>query len=252
MAAFGVPARQVMRHAAVLASRPLGSTCRVAAQQTPLARLPLRGFSSAGGKVAKAISAEIKHEEEQYEQAKEIKAFLKNSSFKLVEKDGDVNMALEREIGDKTVRIEWQLTSPFDPEAMGEQEGVEQEATEVAISIENKNGAGMTFYCSTQTGEDHRYVIGMVKSYTSAEEKDSLSSYNGPEFEDLDDKLQEAFDEYLAELGMNSEVCDFIDAMAVDKEQREYVRWLKTTQKFLEEEGVATVAASAVAEAAYE
>merc|ERR1712073_65191 len=86
---------------------------------------------------------------------------------------------------------------------------------------------GLTFYCSTQTGEDHRYVIGMVKSFASAEEKDSPSSYNGPEFEDLDDKLQEAFDEYLAELGMNSEICDFIDAMALDKEQREYIRWLR-------------------------
>ena len=199
-----------------------------------MAPLPLRGFSSAAGKVAKAVAAEIKHEEEQYEQAKEIKAFLNNTPFKLVEKDGDTNMALERELGDKTVRIEWQLTNPFDPEAMDEgQEGPEQEATEVAIAIENKNGAGVTFYCSTQTGEDHRYVIGMVKSYTSAEEKESVSSYNGPEFEDLDDKLQEAFDEYLAEVGMNSDVCDFIDAMAVDKEQREYVRWLKTTQKIL-------------------
>eukprot|EP00415_Alexandrium_ostenfeldii_P000749 UN0749 len=92
----------------------------------------------------------------------------------------------------------------------------------------------MTFFCSTQHGEDHRYVIGMVKAYSSQAEKDSATSYNGPEFEDLDDKVQEAFDEYLAELGMSSEVCDFIDAMALDKEQREYARWLSTAKKFVE------------------
>merc|ERR1712194_552262 len=54
--------------------------------------------------------------------------------------------------------------------------------------------AGLTFYCSTQAGEDHRYVIGNVRSWASAEEKDSVSAYNGPDFEDVDDKVQVAQD----------------------------------------------------------
>jgi len=195
-----------------------------------------RGFSgAAAGKIVKVMTSEIKHEEEQYEQAKEIKAFLGKSDFKLVDTMGDVNMALEREVGDKVVRIEWQLTSPFNPdmEAEGE-EAVDQEATDFCVTVENKSkGSGVAFYCSTQTGEDHRYVIGNVKAFSSAEEKDGVSSYNGPEFEDIDDKLQEALDEYLAEIGMNNEVCDFIDASALDKEQREYLRWLKITKDFL-------------------
>jgi len=230
-------------------SAPLRSALRVAARRSnvwslatraPLPAVPqtMRGISAAASsKAAKVLGAELKHESEQYEQAQEIKSFLKTSPFKLVQADGDVNMALERELGDKSVRIEWQLTSPFNPE--GEEEGqdgemMEREATEVSITAENQSGAGMIFYCSTQHGEDHRYVIGMVKCYANAEEKDSVSSYNGPEFEDLDDKLQEAFDEYLAELGMSSEVCDFVDAMAMDKEQREYVRWLTVAKKFVE------------------
>jgi len=200
--------------------------------------LPVAGrrFAAApSSTVASILQAELKHEEGQYEQAKEIKTFLKSTPFKFVEVDGDVNMALEREAGDKLVRIEWQLTSPFDPEA--DEEGAEgqQEATDLSITCEDKKtGAGIAFYCSTQPGEDHRYVIGNVKAFANAEEKESISSYNGPEFEDLDEKLQEAFDEYLAELGMSSEVCDFVDAMALDKEQREYVRWLKSTKAFLE------------------
>ena len=43
-------------------------------------------------------------------------------------------------------------------------------------------------------------VIGNVKSFASAEELKSMSSYNGPEFEDVDEKLQESFDELLAEV----------------------------------------------------
>ena len=134
------------------------------------------------------------------------------------------------------VRIEWQLASPFNPNVDAEGDaGFEQEATDFSVTVEHKEkGSGLTFYCSTQTGEDHRYVIGNVKAFSSAEEKDSVSAYNGPEFEDVDDKLQEALDEYLAEVGMNNEVCDFIDASALDKEQREYIRWLKITKDFLE------------------
>merc|ERR1712187_390334 len=92
---------------------------------------------------------------------------------------------------------------------------------------DDKTGAGLTFYCSTLAGEDHRYVIGNVRTFGSKDERDSIAGFNGPEFEDLDDKLQESLDEYLAESGMSTGVCDFIDAMALDKEQREYVRWLK-------------------------
>jgi len=191
-----------------------------------------RGFASAAaGKVAQTLQSELKHEEEQYEQPKEIKAFLKDSPFKLVEEDGDVNMAIERNLDGKVVRIEWQLTSPNEPSEEGEEEG--QEATDFVVTIESTEGSGLQFFCSTVAGEDHRYIIGNLKSYASAEEKDSMSSYNGPDFEDIDDKLQEALDEYLAEVGMENDLCDFIDAMAVDKEQREYVRWLQISQKFL-------------------
>lgn len=194
--------------------------------------------SAAASKVSKTLAGEIKHEEENYEQAKEIKAFLKNNDFKFIETEGDVNMMLEREIGDKMVRIEWQLASPYDPNADfegAEDAGPEQEATDFSITVEDKtNGSGLAFYCSTQSGDDHRYVIGNLKSFANADEKDSISGYNGPEFEDIDDKLQESFDEYLSEVGMNNEICDFIDAMALDKEQREYIRWLKLSKAFLE------------------
>mmetsp|Transcript_10206 Transcript_10206/g.16585 ORF Transcript_10206/g.16585 Transcript_10206/m.16585 type:complete len:241 (-) Transcript_10206:30-752(-) len=196
-----------------------------------------RGFASAAAsKVAKTLQSEIKHESEQYEQPKEIKSFLKETDFKFIEKDGDVNMALERSVAEKVVRIEWQLSSPYSPEAdeEGEDMGAE-EGTDFVLTVESKDGSkGISFYCSTQSGEDHRYIIGHVKSHFSAEEKESVSAYNGPDFEDVDDKLQEAFDEFLLEVGLNSSVCDFIDAMALDKEQREYLRWLNTAKTFLD------------------
>jgi len=194
-----------------------------------------RAFSSAAGsKIAKILQAELKHENEQYEQAKELKAFLKNSQWKFVEAEGDVNMMLEKEVDEKLVQVEWQLMSPFDPSAEDESEP-QREATDFSLTIQSKDKtSGVTFYCSTQAGGDHRYVIGNVRSFLNVEEKDNVSSYNGPEFEDLEEKLQEALDEHLSEMGVDSNICDFIDAMALDKEQREYIRWLQNTLKFIE------------------
>jgi complement component 1 Q subcomponent-binding protein len=193
-----------------------------------------RFASAAASKVAQVLQAEVKHEEEQYEQPKEIKDFLKGSDFKFVEEAGDVNMMLERDFGNKVARIEWQLTSPYAPDGEMEEDDAQEDSTDFVVTVEDKEGsAGLSFYCSTQGGEDHRYIIGNVKNYSSAEEKEGVTSYNGPDFEDVDDKLQEAFDEYLADVGLNSEVCDFIDATATDKEQKEYIRWLQISHKFL-------------------
>jgi len=223
----------------VVLRRILPRAAFAVASRAPACRTPLvaqRFFAStAGSKVSHTLQAEIKHEDEQYEVDKEIKKFLDASSFKLADTPGDVNMCLEREAGDKVVRVEWQLTGAFDANAdmEGGEGEAEQEPTDFCVTVTDTSaGSGLAFYCSTQIGQDHRYVIGNVRSFLNKEESEAVSGYNGPEFEDLDDKVQEALDEYLAELGMNTAVCDFMDAMAVDKEQREYIRWLKNVEKF--------------------
>jgi len=218
----------------VPAQCPHVASATVIPLEVPSSATPRAFSSAAGNNVAKVLRAELKHEGEQYQQAKEIQTFLNKGSWKLVEAEGDVNIMLQKEVEERVVQIEWQLTSPFDPTAEDDVEP-QQEATDFTVIIQNKAGnAGISFFCSTQSGEDHRYVIGNVKSFSTLEEKDSPSAYNGPEFEDVEEKLQEALDEYLAEMGVNHALCDFIDAMALDKEQREYIGWLKHALKFME------------------
>merc|ERR1712107_787183 len=138
------------------------------------------------GKIAKVLDAEIGHEKEQYEQAKEITKFLKDGPYKLEESEGDVNMSLVRELDGKIVRIEWQLSSPFEAGMDGEEEqGKTSDFTEFSFTVESKKtGAGLTAFCTTEDGEDHRFVIGSVRVF-SKEQKDLASAYNGPDFEDF-------------------------------------------------------------------
>jgi complement component 1 Q subcomponent-binding protein len=52
-------------------------------------------------------------------------------------------------------------------------------------------------------------------------------------FSQLDDKLQQAFVDYLAERGITAELGRYIIEYSADKEQREYMHWLEGVHTFL-------------------
>ena len=52
-------------------------------------------------------------------------------------------------------------------------------------------------------------------------------------FSQLDEKLQQAFVDYLAERGVNEQLGMFIVEYSADKEQREYMGWLEGVHSFL-------------------
>jgi len=198
----------------------------------------VRAFSSAVAKLQQGIQSELQFEKENYTKPEALAKLPKE--WKLTDKPGDVNLKIEKDLGNgKTCTIEWQLVSPFDPEMEMEAEGEDkpeapQDETDFTISVTSEGGAnGMQYYCNTQQGEGHRFIIGSVKTWTSVEERDSMSAYNGPDFEDLDNSLQESMDEYLAEIGITDEIYDFIDGSAVDKELKEYMRWLENLKEFM-------------------
>ena len=61
----------------------------------------------------------------------------------------------------------------------------------------------------------------------------SVKEYLGPEFESLDPALKKALTDYLADLGVNDELIGFVDAMALDQDQKLYMKWLDQSKNFL-------------------
>jgi len=222
------------------------SACRVSQRAfvaAPSFIAQQRTFSAAAAKLQKGVADELQFEKEQYEKPEIISKLPKE--WKLIEKPGNVNMKIEKELSaDRICKIEWQLVAPFmDDEMDGmESEGKDGEPkmpemldeTDFTITIEKKDGSqGMTAFCNTQQGDGHRFVVGNVKVWNSVAERDDAAAYNGPDFEDLEDKIQESMDEYLGEIGITDEIYDYIDASATDKENREYMRWLENLNTFL-------------------
>lgn len=208
-------------------------------------RCGCRKFSSASPamqKLQKGFESELQYEKENYDTPDAIRQV--PTGWTLEDKAGDVNVKIQKELpGDKVAKIEWQLLPPFDASLEG-MEGAEGQPdpempqgdeVDFTITIEAKDdkGPGMIIFCNTQQGDSHRFTIGNVKSWMTAEERDNPGSYNGPEFEDLEDQLQEAMDEYLGELGIDDKIFDYIEHSATDKEHREYVRWLGNMKKVM-------------------
>lgn len=60
------------------------------------------------------------------------------------------------------------------------------------------------------------------------------TTYAGPDFLTLDERLQQAFHEFLDGFGINEELGSFVEVLAVDKDQRLYSKWLKSVNSFLD------------------
>jgi len=190
-------------------------------------------FSSSAKKLTSLLKTEIEYETSNYEKPVIMQELTKSTDWKFSSEASDVNMYLEKEVsGGKKVVIDWQLLSPVLSDET--EEGQEPPSTDFVVTISNNSGHGIAFYCSTQSGEEYRFIVGQVQQWETEEERDNDSSYRGPEFEDLDERMQESLSEYLAEIGVDDAVCDFIDCSATDKEQNEYVRWLKGVKAFME------------------
>eukprot|EP00392_Amoebophrya_sp_AT5.2_P016231 g16488.t1 len=204
--------------------------------------------SSAVKKLETGLAQELQHEKENYEKPPELSKV--PAGWTLVDEPGSVNMKLEKTLADgmRVCRIEWQLVSPSmgyndDVDGGADAEGEtpeEPSEVELSITVENKEATeGLTYYCSVTSmdgakdGPKTSLSIGNVKTWNTTQEKENPAAYNGPEFDDLDDRLQEAMEEYLTEIGVNEEVQVFVNACAADKEQREYVRWIENLTKFV-------------------
>lgn len=59
------------------------------------------------------------------------------------------------------------------------------------------------------------------------------TTYAGPLYDELDERLQAEFEAYLAARGVTAELGGWLAAHAADKEQQEYVAWLKKVKDFV-------------------
>ncbi|KAL8424370.1 hypothetical protein Efla_000827 [Eimeria flavescens] len=191
-----------------------------------------RGFSSkaAAEALSSTIQKEIAHEKGQFQADKQLQEFIEKNKWQLEDKENDMLVVLSKEIDGRKVTVEFSCIQP----SGGDEEEPISDSSDFTVSVQNADGSGLLFYCSTTSDDENaRFCIGQVRYYGDHASKDSLASYPGPYFDDLDDAFQEGLDAWLATLGIDGDLCDFIDKFAAEKENREYIQWLTKLQAFI-------------------
>ncbi|KAK6156229.1 hypothetical protein DH2020_010477 [Rehmannia glutinosa] len=69
------------------------------------------------------------------------------------------------------------------------------------------------------------------------------SKYNGPVFEDIDEKVRDALHGYIEERGINESLFPFLQAWLYVKDHRNLMRWFKTVGSFVNENNQGTLQA---------
>merc|ERR1719246_356444 len=151
-------------------------------------------ITSGANKLDKALSKEIKYENENYQQLEDIETFLQESGFAFNEVEEGVAMGLTKTIGEKTIEIMFDARQPL-PEQ--EEEGGEEQGQDEEEQGLSENYCDFTIFISLMVSAD----VNAEKKVHRFERQ--MKSYAGPDFSTLDERIQTAITKYLEGFGVN-------------------------------------------------
>ena len=203
--------------------------------------------------LSQVLGEELEHERTTYVPS-EVVAKGPPEPFEMIETDGDCEITLVRAFGDdEEIAVTFNATedpyeedeyfvSDADGGATNEAEDEDEDVTiHFSVSVSRGDGhEGLEFSCATdgETVEvrNVRYEAIGGGGGGEADEDDEdeyFSSYPGPNYDELDESVQEEFHKYLEARGIDATLANYIAEAHVDKEQREYTRWLENVANFV-------------------
>lgn len=209
--------------------------------------------------VSSKLSEEIKYEQEaaSADGAAEpdfIKEFKSKGVWTVVDNAGQDEITLTRKFGNESLRLMFSIADlQAEEDPAYEEDGAEAEDADAdaepsntspiraSLSITKSNGSGaLNIDAVCQEG---RFIVDNIAYYKDAQEGTELTAeadwkrrglYLGPVFETLDTGVQEEFEKYLTERGVDDTLATFIPEYAEYKEQQEYVKWLSNVKTFID------------------
>ncbi|PBK89860.1 mitochondrial glyco protein [Armillaria gallica] len=238
-ARFTLPARQV------LSSRAFSVSARAWGQGTTDVALSTK------------LEEELSYELEDVA-SKEVPEFLakfkKAGIWTIEDRRSSEEVVLSRKFGNEEIRLTFAISDLRNSEEPYEEEDLDEEAEEnedsetivsyplhVALTI--SKGPSHGALALDMVCQDGQFVVDNAAFYEDASVGTSLTAeadwkrrglYLGPQFDNLDIALQEEFERYLQERGIDESLAAFIPEYAEHKEQEEYTHWLTAVKKFVD------------------
>jgi complement component 1 Q subcomponent-binding protein len=203
--------------------------------------------------LSQVLGEELEHERTTYVPS-EVVAKGPPEPFEMIETDGDCEITLVRAYGDdEEIAVTFNATEdPYEEDEYfndGTVDGLVSNETDeddedvtihFTVSVSRGDGhEGLEFSCATdgETVEVRNVRYESLGSLGSSDDEDDedayFSSYPGPNYDELDESVQEEFHKYLEARGIDATLANYIAEVHVDKEQREYTRWLENVANFV-------------------
>ncbi|CAK9228961.1 unnamed protein product [Sphagnum troendelagicum] len=192
--------------------------------------------SNASGKdrgFLRVLKAEIEHEDDAYDPPRAL-ARGPPRPFTLTDTPGKPEVILRRSYGEEDIALKCVSQSSdfgdsYNHEYEDQDEEQEQKVVNLKVSVtKGADQPALVFSCFCQPDS---IDIDRVYYVESPDLKETF--YDGPEFSSLDETLQKQFEKYLDARGINGELSNYLLDLLEDKEQREYIRWLKNIESFI-------------------
>jgi len=209
----------------------------------------VRGSGETDVSLSGTLEAEIQYEKEAgFDTVPDfVKEFTKAGVWTIDDATGHDEVTLKRSFGNETVSIVFSIADIDTPQSEVEGEEAEEEANvsypvRCSITISKPKNAPGALAIDT-LAQEGAFVIENIAYYKDASLATDLTAeadwkrrglYIGPQFDHLDVGVQEEFEKFLDERGVNSTVALFVPEYAAHKEQREYMKWLESVKSFID------------------
>jgi complement component 1 Q subcomponent-binding protein len=186
-----------------------------------------------------------------------LKEFKAEDVWQIEDVDGNDEVTLTRKFGNESIRLMFSIADIQSGDEEPQFNEAEEEADDqpgddsdevlhafpirASFSITKASGPGaLTIDTVCQDGA---FVVENMSFYRDARLGTELTAeadwkrrglYIGPQFETLDVTVQEEFEKFLRERGIDERLALFVPEYAEHKEQKEYVKWLANVQNFID------------------
>ncbi|KAH8553649.1 mitochondrial glycoprotein [Umbelopsis sp. PMI_123] len=206
--------------------------------------------------ITHALDEELSYQkpEDPKEDLEPLQEFLSKSKFELKDKEGSDEVILYKKNGDEEITVIFSLSSVMEEDASlddiiitddadGKEEDLDMSESElmsiaVRIAITKKNKGTLAF--DVVAKEDSTAIINVdfhedqsfVLPESAHQYRKGRRSYLSPNYLALDVGIQDAFQRYVADKGLDDDLLQFICDYTQLKRRREYSLWLKNVGNF--------------------
>uniref|UniRef100_A0A2P2IX25 Mitochondrial acidic protein MAM33 n=2 Tax=Rhizophora mucronata TaxID=61149 RepID=A0A2P2IX25_RHIMU len=141
---------------------------------------------------------------------------------------------LTRTFGNEEISISVMRMANVVPGGGDEEDDINQLFLHVDVSKPGQEKS-LQFLCGLYPDALGIHSVSMRPKMDFSNFQDSLSTYNGPNFEELDESMRDALHNFIDDRGVNESLFIFLQAWLYVKGHRSLLRWFKTVGTFINE-----------------